>query len=114
MTDLISRADALKVCQKIADYNIPQFCIGANTCRDAIAALPAAQVGVKPLEWHPEHGCTGRGLGLEYHMCETTLGLFAMYHPFHSKQDLPKAQMQAAAQADYETRIRAALIGCEA
>lgn len=52
MTDtpeLILRADAESACQNIADeakaYNVPQMAMGAITCRDAIALLPAAQVG---------------------------------------------------------------------
>ena len=46
--DLISRADAKAACQKVADeakgYGIPQMAMGAHTCRDAIIALPAADL----------------------------------------------------------------------
>ena len=46
--DLISRADAKAACQKVADeakgYGIPQMTMGAHTCRDAILALPAADL----------------------------------------------------------------------
>jgi len=44
--DLIRRGDAKAACQKTADeakaYHIPQMTLGAMSCRDAIAALPAA------------------------------------------------------------------------
>jgi len=46
--DLISRADALAECQKVADdaksYGIPQMSMGDHTYRDAIRALPAYEV----------------------------------------------------------------------
>lgn len=59
--DLISRAAAKVACQKVADeakgYGIPQMAMSAHTCRDAILALPAADLSsplgavVKPLVW---------------------------------------------------------------
>ena len=114
MTDLISRADALAACQKIADYNIPRFCIGANTCRDAIATLPAAQVRVKPLEWVNDQAQDMFGDYYEVKVDNAFFEidhprLFNQYHRFASADDAKNA-----AQSDHETRIRAALIGGEA
>lgn len=74
---------------------------------DAIAERVKPRI--KPLVWDQANGCTAFGLGINYHMCETTPGLFAMTAPFHSEIDLPKAEMQAAAQADYEARVLSAL-----
>ena len=48
MPDLISREAAFAECQRIATeayiYGTPQFAMGANACRDAIRAIPAAPV----------------------------------------------------------------------
>lgn len=77
----------------------------------ALRARTAQPVGVrvKPLTWHPGHGCTGSGLGLEYHMGETDPGMFELYSPFNFGP-ASKAECQAAAQADYEQRILSALL----
>ena len=66
-------------------------------------------IRVKPLAWHPKHGCDAIGLGIKYCMSETTPGLFGLYSPFHTKDDMPKSEIQAAAQADYDARITAAI-----
>lgn len=78
-----------------------------NDLQSSTADLPYT---VKPLVWHPIHGCSAVGLGIEYHMSETTPGLFSLYAPFHTEEDLPKAEIQALAQADYAARVRAELV----
>lgn len=64
-------------------------------------------VAVKPLEW--EHNCFGRGLGVAYQLSKGTPGLFSVVLPIHTRE-MPLAAAQEAAQADYEQRIRSALV----
>lgn len=75
------------------------------------AALSARSTpAVKPLQWHEEHGCTAKGLGILYAMGEGAPGLFALYSPFCTDGERSKGEVQAIAQADYERRILSALL----
>ena len=82
--------------------------------KEAIAKLPAAQVKVKPLEWVDGDEAGECESGPYDVWCE--FGKFQVYFwsvvvgAPHETEGLAKA----AAQADHETRIRAALIGGEA
>lgn len=118
MSDMISRADALAECQKVADeaksYGIPQMSLGAHTCRDAIRALPAYEVAVKPLEWveiRPGQYLEARVIGLLYSVRLGSDGI-ARWQAGHMGTwfEAPTiAAAKAAAQADYAARIRSAL-----
>jgi hypothetical protein len=109
--DLIRRGEALAIVGPMQWSNSPIAANAASGAHKAIAALPAVTPGVKvkPLVWHPDHGCDAWGMGILYSMHETSPGLFAMVSPFHSDEDLPKSEMQATAQADYAARILAAI-----
>ncbi len=89
------------------------------TKRDELIALGGVGVKVKPLEWSIEDRHyirihNGRGLGLRYQAASkvyssgwiVTLGEEVIYNYDEADEDAAKA----AAQADYEQRIRSALI----
>lgn len=62
---------------------------------------------IKALEWLDD-GCCAKRLGIHYHMSEGEPGMFELTHPFHS-DPMPQAECQAAAQANYNARILAAI-----
>ena len=103
--DLIRRGDALAAVQEWT------YCCDAE---DAIAALPAVTVGVKPLVWF-EAELPSRGGGKftsEGYTIRRIEGLWLLDFAGNGKSkwrwvDLDAAK--AAAQADYEARILAAL-----
>lgn len=97
--DLIRRGDALKVLQSGLGLTM------AGQAR-RIAALPAVTVGVKPLVWEAGERDQRRADSILGEFCVTFFGGRWFY------QGEPRKGMldaQAAAQADYEARIIAAL-----
>lgn len=114
MTDLIKRDDALAAIQ---DYAVQE--VGAfrqphlKGAADAILALPAVTVGVKPLVW--------RGNGKGRVCADTPFGAYEVEHGRYGmrllhggsfmQDDLQGIEAaKAACRADYEARILAALI----
>lgn len=108
MTDLIRKTDALAILT--AASSISQKTV------NAIAALPAVTVGVKPLVWedrssavHPRFkAVTGFGT---YYIERNKAGLFDWWSPYRMGKTEVKTldAAKAAAQADYTARILAAL-----
>lgn len=105
MADMIDRDAAIALFA--ADENLPTQII-----RDKLNAIPAAQVTVKPLEWEP--------FGTECVRSYSMAGLYEVIWGFRSGQvclDMRGATIwfesteaaKAAAQADYDARIRPAL-----
>lgn len=109
MNDMISRADAAAICDKHSYSNNPYVSMRMMDAAREIRALPAVEVGIKPLEWfegdEPDEWRSG-----PYDVwCE--LGKHQVYHwsivmgEPHETAEAAKA----AAQADYDARIRSAL-----
>lgn len=59
---------------------------------------------VKNLVWHPEHGCTAKGLGIEFSMAEGNVGEFSLTHPFTSGVGT-KSEIQLLAQMYFESEL---------
>jgi len=116
MSDLIRKSDAAREMWKHANG---KTVLGGQTYQsltlevalDAIAALPAVTVGVKPLVWEAGERDQRRADSILGEFCVTFFGGRWFY------QGEPRKGMldaQAAAQADYEARILAALEGVAA
>ena len=108
MGDLIRKSDADAAIVKCKGNGATR-----QACRDAIAALPAVTVRVKPLVW--EQADAGAWLGHGVEPCQYYLRLEndMWWHPGDDYEDAegfdtPDAA-KAAAQRDYEARILAAL-----
>ncbi len=107
--DMIRRGDAV-----LAVTAADKECLGANGARDFIRAVPAVQVGVKPMEWlEIRHGqyFEARVIGILYSVRLGTDGIsrWQAGHmgTWHDAATIEAAK--AAAQADYDARIRSAL-----
>ncbi len=100
MTDLIDKAMALEICESHG--------AAGEAIADKITALPAQGVRVEPLVWHDSYGVF---------RAETPFGDFKVAGKIlhHLGSSAPQSvhgsteEAQAAAQADYERRILAAL-----
>jgi len=109
MTNLISREAAIAaVINEGIAHNDPN----AVRYADNLRTLPA--VGVKPLDWDTD-GCA-EVLGLRYLLCDPEIadeayGWYVLEETTNTVIDADGSEdaAKAAAQADYETRIRAAL-----
>lgn len=85
----------------------------------AVAASPEAKPApaVKALEWE-KHG-EAKGCGAKYAVYGTSHGWNAVCYPFEEPhfrlaEGMSEASAQAAAQSDYDRRVRACLVGGEA
>lgn len=108
--DLIRRGDALALPHRLSSSCDAHD--GYFISADAIRALPAVSVGVKPLEWveNPdasEGGMLGGGVTNSVYYA-TSDGWSFHRNMFWRKADTLEAA-KAAAQADYDARILAAL-----
>ena len=107
--DLIRRGDAV-----LAVTAADKECLGANGARDFIRAVPAVQVGVKPMEWlEIRHGqyFEARVIGILYSVRLGTDGI-SRWQAGHmgTWRDAPTIEAaKAAAQADYAAHIRSTL-----
>jgi len=117
MTDLIPRVEAIMAMQALTPKHsqfTPAYIVDAQA---ALRAIPAAQVAVKPLEWcdggSAEAPQRARGIGGMYWIDRQKefLGspeIYRLSGPC-SGQFPTLAAAKAAAQADHDTRIRAAI-----
>ncbi len=110
--DMIRRGDAV-----LAVTAADKECLGANGAREFIRAIPAVQVGVKPLEWVEYEGLSGfevwRAFGIlgRYKAQRNReKGYAILVFPNGTIAQYPSIEAaKAAAQADYGSRIRSAL-----
>lgn len=108
MSDVIDR-DAAIAALKDAD-----LAFGYGRAVDAIRALPAVDVGVKPLEWVETYTYGGKaydavGINTIYRIVPKDGGEFYLTDPDCSGFFTTLEAAKAAAQADYAARIRSAL-----
>lgn len=107
--DMIRRGDAI-----LAVTAADKECLGANGAREFIRALPAVQVVVKPLEWveiRSGQYFEARVIGILYSVRLGSDGVVRWQAghmgTWHEAPTIEAAK--AAAQADYEARIRSAM-----
>lgn len=104
--DMIRRGDAI-----LAVTAADKECLGANGAREFIRAIPAVTVGVRPLVWRDD--------GTNGHETDHAFGFYEVY-PSPEGDMLSRDGVdsgvfptleaaKAAAQADYDARIRSAL-----
>ena len=110
--DLIRRGDAIAALNSVAlSYGATWEPHSVKLCKDAISAIPSTQVSVKPLEWVYDEmrgvWSAQDGFGRHYTVSDSQ-----WFHGSLSEfiwVDGGDEAAKAAAQADYEARIRSAL-----